>query len=104
MAMAMVIVKVEDKDNNKHKKVRKTAVAQQARSCQASDEAHTRGENGAAVALTFDKARCGGFYIRVSDMTSILQGQQLASKIKYEQMRIVPVADRLASYGESSGV
>jgi len=68
----MAIVKVEDKDNNKHKKIRKTAVAQQARSCWVSDKAHTRGENGAAVALTFDKARHGGFYMRVGDMTSIL--------------------------------
>ena len=72
MAMAMVIAKVEDKDNNKHKKIRKMAVAQQACSHWASDKAHTRGENGAAVALTFDKARYGGFYMRVSDMTSIL--------------------------------
>ena len=100
----MAIAKVEDKDNNKHEKIRKTAVAQQAHSRRASDEAHTRGENGAAVALTFDKARRGGFYTRVGDMTSILRGQRLASKIEYERMRIVPVADRLASYGESSGV
>jgi len=99
----MVIVKVEDKDNNKHKKIRKMAVAQQACSRQVSDEAHTRGENGAAVALTFDKARRGGFYTRVGNMTSILQGQRLASKIEYKRMRIVPVADHLASYGESSG-
>ena len=74
MAMVMVIAKVEDKDNNKHKKIRKMAVAQQACSCWASDEAHTRGENGATVALTFDKARHRGFYTRVGDMTSILQG------------------------------